>query len=293
MTSVKPSTRKWKVRTWSSAYRSPRNSIYLKLSSIALPRTTAMCRMAALRPRLLMPAIIFPEQDLAPAGTAMNNMKILFFGDIMGKPGRQAVAKILPMLKREYAPDFVIANVENLAHGKGVTLATMRNLAEAGVDFFTSGNHIYDKPEYKEVFAEFGDRLVRPANFAPAFIGDGYKIVEIKGEPVLIANLLGEVFMEKQVDQVPLTSPFYKINEILGKVGSAAKIKILDFHADATSEKRAMGFWVDGRMSAVVGTHTHVPTADAQILPQGTGYVTDLGMTGAAHSVIGVATADM
>ena len=209
----------------------------------------------------------------------------------MGKPGRQAVAKILPMLKREYAPDFVIANVENLAHGKGVTLATMRNLAEAGVDFFTSGNHIYDKPEYKDVFAEFGDRLVRPANFAPEFIGDGYKIVEIKGEPVLIANLLGEVFMEKQVDQVPLTSPFYKINEILGKVGSAAKIKILDFHADATSEKRAMGFWVDGRMSAVVGTHTHVPTADAQILPQGTGYVTDLGMTGAAHSVIGVATA--
>ena len=103
----------------------------------------------------------------------------------------------------------------------------------------------------------------------------------------MIANLLGEVFMEKQVDQVPLTSPFYKINEILEKLDGDVKIKILDFHADATSEKRAMGFWVDGRMSGVVGTHTHVPTADAQILPEGTGHITDLGMTGAAHSVIG------
>jgi len=217
-------------------------------------------------------------------------MRILFFGDIVGKPGRHAVAKILPKLKDELQPDLTVANIENLAHGKGVTLATMQDLIDAGFDFFTSGNHVYDKPEYKEVFAKHGGKIVRPANFAPTWVGDGYKIIEVKGEPVMIANLLGEVFMDKQVDQGPLTSPFYKINEILDKVGNEAKIKLLDFHADATSEKRAMGFWVDGRMSLVAGTHTHVPTADAQILPLGTGYITDIGMTGGAHSVIGVKT---
>ena len=217
-------------------------------------------------------------------------MKVLFFGDIVGRPGRSAVAKLLPDLKKEHKPDLVIANIENLAHGKGVTLSTVQNLLDAGVDFFTSGNHIYDKPEYKKVMEQFGDKIIRPANFAPEFPGDGYKILEIKGQSVLIANLLGEVFMEKQVDQGPLTSPFYKINEILEKCERDVKIKILDFHADATSEKRAMGFWVDGRMSAVLGTHTHVPTADAQVLPMGTGYITDIGMTGAAYSVIGVKT---
>lgn len=217
-------------------------------------------------------------------------MKILFFGDIMGKPGRSAVAKILPGLKKELRPDLVIANIENLAHGKGVTLATVQNLVDSGVDFFTSGNHFYDKPEYKKVLEQFGEKIIRPANFAPEFPGDGYKVFEVKGESVLILNLLGEVFMSEQVDQGPLISPFYKVNEILDKVGRAPKIKILDFHAEATSEKRAMGFWVDGRISAMVGTHAHVPTADAQILPQGTGYITDIGMTGGSHSVIGVTT---
>ncbi len=215
-------------------------------------------------------------------------MKIIFFGDIVGKPGRQALAKILPGLKKELNADLVIANIENLAHGKGVTLSTVQELCDAGVDFFTSGNHIFRKPEYTKVFEQFGEKIIRPANFAPEFPGDGYKVLEIKGVRVMIANLLGEVFMEKQVDQGPLTSPFHKLNEILGELDADVKVKLLDFHAEATSEKRSMGFWADGRLSAVVGTHTHVPTADAQILPGGTGYVTDLGMTGAALSVIGV-----
>lgn len=214
-------------------------------------------------------------------------MKILFFGDIVGKPGRQAVAKILPELKKQHAPDLVTANIENLAHGKGVTLSTVQNLLDSGVDFFTSGNHVYDKPEYQQVFEKHADRIVRPANFAPTWAGEGHKIIQVKGQKVMIANLLGEVFMEKQVDQEGLTSPFYKVDEILEQLDSEVKIRILDFHAEATSEKKAMGFWVDGRMSAMVGTHSHVPAADAQILPGGTGYVTDLGMTGAADSVIG------
>lgn len=215
-------------------------------------------------------------------------MTILFFGDIVGKPGRQAVAKIMPELQERHKPDLVVANIENLAHGKGATLSTLKNLLDAGVDFFTSGNHVYDKPEYQQLFQQHGDKIIRPANFAPEFPGDGFKIISVKGKPVLLVNLLGQVFMDKQVDQGEVTSPFDKINEILAAASEQAKIKILDFHAEATSEKRAMGFWVDGRMSAVVGTHTHVSTADAQILPAGTGYITDIGMTGAAHSVIGV-----
>ena len=162
-------------------------------------------------------------------------MKILFFGDIMGKPGRSAVAKILPGLKKELQPDIVIANIENLAHGKGVTLSTIQNLVDGGVDFFTSGNHIYDKPEYKKVLEQFGGKIIRPANFAPDLAGDGYKIVEVGDDSILLVNLLGEVFMSEQVDQGPLTSPFYKINEILEKVGHDPKIKIFDFHAETTS----------------------------------------------------------
>ena len=214
-------------------------------------------------------------------------MNILFFGDIVGKAGRHALATHLPRLRDELQPDLVVANVENLAHGKGVTVHTLNALAEIGVDFFTSGNHVYDKPDHQAVFEQFGDRLIRPANFAKDFPGDGYKIITVKGQSVLMINLLGQVFMEHQVDQGQVDNPFLKLNEILSEVGAKAKIKLLDMHAEATSEKRAMGFWGDGRLSAVVGTHTHVPTADAQVLPQGTGYVTDLGMTGAAQSIIG------
>src|SRR3989344_472040 len=194
-------------------------------------------------------------------------MIILFFGDIVGKPGRQAVAKILPGLKKEIKPDLTVANIENLAHGKGVTISTVDELIKAGIDFFTSGNHIYDKPEYKAVLERFGDKIIRPANFAPDYPGDGFKIIKVKDQDVLFFNLLGQVFMEKQVDQSAIGNPFHSANDIISSAGDEVKIRILDFHAEATSEMKAMGFFLDGRASAVLGTHTHIPTADAQVLP--------------------------
>ena len=219
-------------------------------------------------------------------------MKILFLGDVVGKPGRKAVTTILPKLKAAHAPDLIIANAENLAHGKGVTLQTVGELLEAGVDFFTSGNHVFDKPEgANEVFEKYSERIVRPANFVSEtnLPGTGYKIFSARnGAPVLLINLNGQVFMETQFDLGKVSNPFYKLNEILTEAGEKAKVKILDFKAETSSEKRAMGFWADGRLSAVLGTHTHVASADAQILPNGTGYLTDLGMVASAQSVIGV-----
>lgn len=215
-------------------------------------------------------------------------MKILFFGDVIGKAGREAVKQILPELRAEHKPDLVIANAENLAHGKGVTLRTLNFMIDAGVDFFTSGNHVFDKPEGKEVFKEHGDKIIRPYNLPDGLPGAGWKVLEVKGKKVLIANLLGQVFMEKQFDHGEVTNPFHKINEILAVVGDEVKVRLLDFHSEATSEKRGMGFWADGRMSAVFGTHTHVATSDAQILPLGTGYQTDVGMVGVQDSIIGV-----
>src|SRR3989344_1967786 len=215
-------------------------------------------------------------------------MTILFFGDVVGKAGREAIKRMLPAIRAEHSPDLVCANVENLAHGKGITLHTLNFMIAAGVDFFTSGNHVFDKPEGKQVFEEHGDKIVRPANLKDDLPGKGWKIIEVNGVAVLIVNLLGQVFMEKQFDQGEIGNPFLKLNEILNEVGDKAKVKILDFHAEATSEKRGMGFWADGRVSAVFGTHTHVLTADAQILPQGTGYATDIGMAGVYDSIIGV-----
>ncbi len=217
-------------------------------------------------------------------------MKILFFGDVNGKSGRAAVQKILPQLKSEHKPDLVIANAENVAHGKGITLHTLQSLLDAGVDFFTTGNHVFDKPEAREVFEKFPEKIIRPANFPDELPGKGYAVMKITNTPVLIINLNGQVFMEKQFDLGEIGNPFLQLNEILGKIGAEAKVRLLDFHGDATSEKRAMGFFADGRLSAVIGTHSHVPTADAQILANGTGYITDAGMVGAADSVIGVET---
>lgn len=217
-------------------------------------------------------------------------MRILFFGDANGKTGRNAVAKILPQLRDEYKPDLVVANGENLAHGKGLTRRTATELFDAGVDFLTGGNHSFSKPEGHALLAEFSEKIIRPANIPSDLPGRGFAIIEKKGEKILIINLLGRVFMKEQFDFGLVGNPFNKLDEILKEVDEAAKIKILDFHAEATSEKRGMGFYADGRLSAVLGTHTHVPTADAQVLPGGTGYLTDLGMIGAAQSIIGTKT---
>ena len=210
-------------------------------------------------------------------------MKILFFGDIVGKIGRQAIKKVLPEMIKDYQPDLVIANVENLAHGTGVTKGTLAEMAEAGIDFFTSGNHIFKKPEADELLTAKDSVLLRPANYPPTVPGHGFKLVEVGSRSILVVNIIGRVFMKEDFD-----CPFRAIDEILAEVKrkNLAGI-IVDFHAEATSEKVAFGWYVDGRVSAVLGTHTHVPTADAKILPQGTAYISDVGMVGAADSVIG------
>lgn len=212
------------------------------------------------------------------------NLKVLFLGDIVGKIGRRAVIKILPELKKEYDPDLVIANAENLAHGKGVTRKALEEVLEAGIDFFTSGNHIWKKKDSLDIFQENKLPIIRPANYPPNLPGDGFRIIEVGSKKVLILNLIGRVFMHDNFD-----CPFRKFDEIM-EIFKKDKIKvaIVDFHGEVTSETKALGFYADGRISAFLGTHTHIQTADEQILPGGTAYITDAGMVGAKDSVIGV-----
>lgn len=212
-------------------------------------------------------------------------MKILFFGDIVGKIGRQAIKEIMPKLKKEYEPDLVIANVENLAHGSGITPKTLQEVKEAGIDVFTSGNHIFKKSEVTQILAEKDSVLLRPANYLAELPGTGFKVFEVGSQSVLVINLMGRVFIK---DQEEFSCPFRKIDEIL-KMALPKNLAaiIVDFHAEATSEKVAFGWYVDGKVSAVLGTHTHVPTADLKILPNGTAFLSDVGMVGAYDSIIG------
>ncbi|PKL72513.1 TIGR00282 family metallophosphoesterase [Candidatus Kuenenbacteria bacterium HGW-Kuenenbacteria-1] len=211
--------------------------------------------------------------------------KILFIGDIFGKVGRAGVCELLPKLKKNLKINLVIANVENLAHGKGVTERTLKEIKEAGVDVFTSGNHIWKKrKEAEEIFQKQDFFLLRPANYPMGVPGIGEKIFTIDKKKILIINLIGRVFFKEDFD-----CPFRTIDKILKKYKKEKLFAIIiDFHKEASSEARALGFYVDGRVSAVLGTHTHVPTADTKILPNGTAYVTDAGMVGAEDSVIGV-----
>lgn len=212
------------------------------------------------------------------------NLKVLFFGDIVGKIGRRAMAKILPQLKKKHDPDLVLANAENLAHGLGLTEKTLNEMVEVGVDFFTSGDHIFDKKEAIEILEKKDSPLIRPANFPPGAPGLGAKLLEIGTKHVLVINLLGRVFFKNQYD-----SPFRRADEILEEyknINLAAVV--VDFHAEATSEKNGLAHYLDGRVSAVLGTHTHIGTDDWQILPGGTAFVTDVGMVGAKDSIIGV-----
>jgi len=212
-------------------------------------------------------------------------MKILFFGDIVGKIGRKAMAKALPELKEKYQPDVVIANVENLAHGKGVTAKTLTEVKEAGVDLLTSGNHVWKKEDVAKAICESGTCLVTPTNDPRTPKGQGYKVLKIGELKLFVVNLLGRVFINEE----DLRCPFKEIDQILGEQNTKDfNAIIVDLHAEATSEKIAMGWYLDGKISAVLGTHTHVPTADYKILPQGTGYVTDVGMVGPVESVLGV-----
>lgn len=211
-------------------------------------------------------------------------MKILFIGDIYGRPGRNAVTKILPSLKEEHGIDLVIANAENMRHGKGVNKSNITEMQEAGVDFFTSGNHIFKDPSIIEHLDDPKFPLLRPANYPKEVPGDGYRTIETHdGKKVLVINLMGRVFMPGDLD-----CPFREVDGILkAHEGHDLDAIFVDFHAEATSEKVAFGHYLDGRVSAVVGTHSHVPTADQRILNGGTAYQSDVGMTGPLDSVIG------
>lgn len=212
-------------------------------------------------------------------------MKILFIGDIVGRPGREAVKAILPELKKEQEIDLVIANAENLAHGRGFTVDTIEEMQKAGVDFFTSGNHVWDN---KGSVAKLNDKsfpLLRPANFPDSAFGRGYQVVETTMmKKVLVINLMGRVFMKHYLD-----CPFQAIDKILQETAhEQIQAIFVDFHAEATSEKTALANYIDGKVSAFVGTHTHVPTADCRLLPNGTAFVNDVGMTGPIDSIIGM-----
>jgi len=202
----------------------------------------------------------------------------------MGKPGRKAVSALLPGLRAEYKPDIVIANAENLAHGKGVTEKTLQEITSAGVDFCTSGNHILSKGETQELLSKQNSIVLRPANYPPQVSGRGYTLVPVGSRQLLIINLMGRVLMKEHLD-----CPFRAFDEILKTVKNKDIAGIfVDFHAEATSEKNVFGLYADGRASAVVGTHTHIQTSDDHILPKGTAYITDVGMTGLKHSSVGV-----
>lgn len=213
-------------------------------------------------------------------------MKILFFGDIVGRIGRKAIIQNIAQIKKQYSPDLVLANGENLAHGKGVTVKTIGEVIRAGIDYLTGGNHIWAKKEDFKKAVKAGLPILRPANYASRAIGNGFIEIKVGKSKVLLINLISKIFVSNHFSRV--TNPFLKADQILKQVKPLPKIILIDFHAEVTAEKVCLGHYLDGRVSAVLGTHTHIPTADERILPQGSAYLTDIGMVGAKESSIGV-----
>jgi metallophosphoesterase (TIGR00282 family) len=210
-----------------------------------------------------------------------DKLGFLFLGDIIGRPGRVALRKFLPSLREKYSPAFIVANGENAAGGVGITEEVGRELFSM-IDILTSGNHIWDRKEAIP-YLDREPRLLRPANYPPQNPGKGSFVLENKnGWKVAVLNLQGRVFME------PIDCPFRVVAAEVEKLSAVTPFIVVDFHAEATSEKQALGWYMDGKVSAVIGTHTHVPTADERILPQGTAYITDVGMVGGYNSVIGM-----
>lgn len=209
-------------------------------------------------------------------------MRLLFIGDIVGRPGREAVSQLLPALREEYSPDFIVANGENAAGGMGITKETAAEVFQSGVDVVTLGNHVWSK---KEVYTYLDEeqRLLRPANYPAGAPGRGWNIYLTKnGIRIGVINLCGRIFMEN------LEDPFRTADAILLELSQHTNLIFVDFHAEVTSEKSALGWYLDGRVTGVLGTHTHVQTADERILPGGTAFISDVGMTGPIDSVIGV-----
>ena len=208
-------------------------------------------------------------------------MKILFIGDVIGRPGRRAIENWIETLKQERNVDLVLANAENVASGFGLTTETAEQLFAAGIHVLTGGNHIFDKEEGHRII-DRDPRIVRPANFPPHTPGRGFGLYEVGDVTVGVLAVVGRKFMP------PVDCPFRTLDAILESLRDRTSVVIVDFHAKATEEKLALGWYLDGRVSAVVGSHTHVATADEQILPQGTAYITEVGMTGPYDSVNGV-----
>jgi 2',3'-cyclic-nucleotide 2'-phosphodiesterase len=206
-------------------------------------------------------------------------MKVLFIGDVVGGPGRRGLAATMPQLRDRFAPDLTIVNGENSAGGMGITEKTAAALFDAGADVITTGNHVYRHREAYE-YLERDERVVRPANYPYANPGRGYTVAEAAGRKVGVIDLSGAIGL------TVARSPFTEVDAILEKI--ECDFSIVDFHAEVTSEKVAMGWHLDGRVAAVLGTHTHVPTADGRVLPQGTAFISDVGMTGSRTSVLGV-----
>lgn len=208
-------------------------------------------------------------------------MKVLFIGDVVGGPGRRGLAAAMPGLREKHAPDFVVVNGENSAGGMGITERTANELFDAGADVITTGNHVYRHRGVYE-YLDRTDRVIRPANYPHANPGRGHTVVEVGGKRVGVINLSGGVGLNVA------RNPFHEVDALLARLEGRVDAVIVDFHAEVTSEKVAMGWHLDGQVAAVLGTHTHVPTADARVLPRGTAYITDVGMTGSRTSVLGV-----
>ena len=216
-------------------------------------------------------------------------MKLLFLGDVMGRAGRAAIIERLPGLRAEWGLDFVVVNGENASSGAGLTADHAKALLAAGADCLTLGDHAFDQKDMLS-FIEQEPRIIRPLNFAKLAPGKGHRLyADARGRKVLVAQVLGQVFMKR-----PFDDPFSAIDAVLRAhpLGGMARASVVDIHAEATSEKMAMGHWCDGRASLVIGTHTHVPTADTMILNRGTGYQSDAGMCGDYDSVIGMEKAE-
>ncbi len=210
-------------------------------------------------------------------------LRFLILGDVVGRPGREAVSRALPKLTKEYQPHSVIVNIENITHGRGLTDNTFKEVKKWEADVYSLGDHAWDSPRGFTVLEDKNTGVIRPANYPAGVPGRGYHVYTKGAFSVAVLNLQGQVFFKNH----PL-NPFYQLDELLAVPEiSNADIRLVDFHAEATSEKRGLGWHADGRVAAVWGTHTHVPTNDAQIMPGGTGYITDVGMCGSYHSIIG------
>ena len=214
-------------------------------------------------------------------------MRVLLIGDVVARPGRVAVLERIQDLREQHSVDLAVMNAENVAGGFSITPTLADQLFQSGIDVMTSGNHIFDKRD-AVAYIERQPRLLRPANYPPGTPGSGLWVGEVRGHRVAVLNLMGRVFMPPTHDD-----PFRVADEQLATLDDSVRVRLLDIHAEATSEKSAMGWHLDGRVSAVVGTHTHVQTADERILPQGTAYLTDIGMTGSYSGVIGMSKEDV